>query len=566
MNASTQTLLTRFTTLKKKELKRLADDMGLVIPLPELLTCQHHFAAVELRQPTPDELYLFDGIVRRRAGLLSNAELTDVNISDSYILHTYYDMLNKLTALHGKGAPTPGLVNALRLGSAYLAKRNIFPAGGVKVAGDGADSELSVVASNGNTVCYREVRTPTVKGGFLKVGTCFVLLWSPKEISREKYRAAVTHLLDDERITAMEHSTMKVGKFGIAASFIGKCQGVFSDPSRLPFNPSVVLHSAFDGCTMLCVEKQDADTVSAVAEEYGLAGTYFAKATATGRFVTAPASSGDMPPINVPLPVLKLFADGRQSAAFTIPNEDFAAVRPHERLYVKGETAPIESAIHCAGVTMYPVLTVMEKNYFSESLNTVLDALLGIIASGVPYGGATLTLGIRLPDSMSDATENGRSLAMILGVYRAILALGIPEVNSSVSFGSAPASLGVTAFSRTQRKPCPTIVPQNASSLYFIGFARNPDLTPNLESFKQMWTYVFDRFAAGAVLAAAPVTGSLTDTVSAMLTGSTKVTLTNEGNKLNQSFLQGIILQTGRELNIPKLGIIEAEEVLSEGV
>ena len=560
MNTLAIQLLSKFTELKKEQLMSLAEQMDIIIPLKELMLCQTHFSTIEKRQPTADELYLLDGIVRRRAGQLASAELSEVDISDSYILHTYYDMLNKQTAIHGKTAPAPGLVSTLRLGSAYLAKRNIFPAGGVKSSGDDRDSELRICDSHGNTVCYREIHTPTVRGGSFKTGICFVLLWSPKEISPQRYSDTVDSLMADERITTLDHTTLNVGNYGIAASFVGKCTGVFIDPSRLPFNPSVVLHSAFCGCVMLCVAKEDVEAVAQVAAEYSLNATYFAKTTATGRLVTAPISDGGMPPINLSLPLLKALIDGRQSAYFCLPTEDFAAVCPHEPLYVAGSDTPINSAVHCAGVTLYPVKTVMDKNYFSEALNTALDSLLGIIATGAPLGNATMTLGIHLPENTSDSKGNGKALAMMLGAYRAIMALGVPEVNSSVEFGKEPTSLAVTAFARTQITPCTKIAPQNTSSLYYLGFARNEDMTPNLESFKQMWSFISDRFSAEVVMSAAPAVGSLAQTISSMLSGDIRVTLTEEGKRLNQSYVQGVIIQTRVELNIPKVGIISTEE------
>lgn len=545
-----QKRLANFTLMKKKQLKLLAEDMRLAMGYEGLKACQTHWRDTEKRQPAMHELYFIDRIVSRRSQFISHATLENTDIEDEYIDFTFRDMCNKNVALNGKKAPPIKLEDSFRIASSYLAKQNIFSLCGAG-CGDAREENmaLSVTDAEGNTVCYREAKALTVDGERYAAGVCFILLLPSRE---ECYKDSVAAFFNDDKIKDTRHAVLSVSELGLAITLASCTVGTVVRLDTLSSADMIsCLCQDHVGRSIIRVAANDVEEVCSIARSYGLEGIFFATNTGTNRFV---AVYKDNTVLNIDLGFIRRQASVPASAYFLIKQEDFSAARNAKPLYANG--AEVTGALWCDGLLMSPASSVLDNNCFAQSLNTVIDSLLGIIAAGVPRRSVSLSLAYRLPSDIASSTENGRSLATILGAYRAMMELGIADMAPKVIYSPLPREFTSVAFTRTPMPPKSTELSKMGAPLYFIGFSRNADCSPSLSSLKQMWDYTAELFASGAVLSCVPVTGSLSRAIEVLSTKDMGITLNDQGNELLSVSLQGVLIEGARDIGIPNIGSV----------
>ena len=187
---------------------------------------------------------------------------------------------------------------------------------------------------------------------------------------------------------------------------------------------------------------------------------------------------------------------------------------------------------------------------FGDGMNTVLDSLFALLAKGADRRnvGITIKLGVR--------RENiSFGIAALLGAYRVIMELCLPEINSELVFSDEEYII-CTAFAQKEQTSRNTDFFIEIRKLYLLSPKRyNSSLPPRMPDFddiRNMCDRLYDGIKDGTVLLAHPIDGTLSS-----VTDGLQITK-EAGSMSDDTIAQGFVIEAKSfvKIDAPSIGIL----------
>jgi len=553
-------LLAGFSALSHAELCALIESGRPAMNRDDLRFCQTYYQS-EKRFPSLGELRFLDRWIALRSASAQSAVLGTVTAEDTALAQTYEDLCAKIKALLPDRRLPFGLSELAKIGGSYL-----------RMIGREADAqELSAPtcdmpraeqvlrSASGVPLLCINADEPTRTCGGERSETAFLLL-TLGEDAEVDYEEAISAFCADPELTPLYSNTLRVGRYGLIGTLTWQCGGVLADLSRLPDTaeepmPLSRLADGYEGCLLLSAPRANTPFLSELAPRHGLRATYFAKATDSGRFCTL---SETRPSVNWRLSFLRTLLEGKTRRDCLLPKEELRSVCRHRPLLLQdrtGECRPLMAATawQAGRLTLSCAYGEVEQNGFSVGINTALDALLGVIASGADRRCVGLSFSYSFPAEQAGDDSLANSLALLLGAYRVMIELACPEEASQVRFAAGVPSLACTAFSPLNHPPISSLASARESRLVFLSVIRTADGLPDFEQFRRLCDRFYTLCREGKVLAARAVLGDLSDAVGTM-TKDCGMRCLSRTEAYDGAFCQGILCQVAGAVDLPVVG------------
>ncbi len=522
-------IVTQFATMDRDNLASMAEDLNLAMSLTDLRFCQHYFAKVEQRDPTLDEIYFLDAIVRERKLSAYSYLYANVSATDGNAAQTYRDLNEKKASL------APAF-------SAPLAPKDVLPITATYLRKIGGITQ-SVLALESN-------RRHDVKNAQPIPPETAIMLLLPEDgsASATAYEWQVQSFTTAPTIATCIRRLLQTDHCGIACTLANKTTGIFADLSRFAGEDGKMpelscLADDYIGRYLLFCGRDATEMLAERAPEFGLRAIYFAKVTLTGRF----ALRRDFNPhLMMDLGFLRALAGGLQDGSALVKKEELQLPTPHLPLEESDSVAVQNLTRDLPKLRFSTVKVSLEASPFSHALNAALDAVIGAVCAGANRRNLTLLTQFEFPIRGISPESLGDDLSAMLGVYRACIELSLlPQgyQNASGNDFSLLCLAAGTEFISERAKPADTLA---SNSLYFLPVLRRQDGMPDFDHFRRMCDYVYHLYREKKIYQAYPVSGELSARLTA-IAGGRQFTLTSEGERLAPYFNQGILLE-GKDL------------------
>lgn len=522
-------IVTQFATMDRDNLASMAEDLNLAMSLTDLRFCQHYFAKVEQRDPTLDEIYFLDAIVRERKLSAYSYLYTNVSATDGNAAQTYRDLNEKKASL------APAF-------SAPLAPKDVLPITATYLRKIGGITQ--------NVLALESNRRHDVKNAQPIPPETAIMLLLPEDgsASATAYEWQVQSFTTAPTIATCIRRLLQTDHCGIACTLANKTTGIFADLSRFAGEDGKMpelscLAEDHIGRYLLFCGRDATEMLAERAPEFGLRAIYFAKVTLTGRF----ALRRDFNPhLMMDLGFLRALAGGLQDGSALVKKEELQLPTPHLPLEESDSVAVQNLTRDLPKLRFSTVKVSLEASPFSHALNAALDAVIGAVCAGANRRNLTLLTQFEFPIRGISPESLGDDLSAMLGVYRACIELSLlPQgyQNASGNNFSLLCLAAGTEFISERAKPADTLA---SNSLYFLPVLRRQDGMPDFDHFRRMCDYVYHLYREKKIYQAYPVSGELSARLTA-IAGGRQFTLTSEGERLAPYFNQGILLE-GKDL------------------
>ncbi len=557
-------ILAGFPTLSVQDLGALTESGQSHMNEDDLRFFRDYYRA-ERRLPSLGELRLFDRFAERRRSLSEMTFIGKVQAEDAAVTETYHDLLAKASVLLPDRRAPFGVAELAKVGGSYLrmvgrkAEEQTLTA----PVRDTPCAELTLVSPAGEQLlCVGEAETETKADPFGEKGAAILLLL-PSEEADVGYDEAVSSLCADREAKLLCGGTARIGRFGLLGALAHRCGGVLADLSRLPdCLPLSHLAEAYAGRLLLAAPRANTAYLSELAERYGLRAVYFAKVTDSGRFCTMADTA---PALNWKLSFLRSLFGARLGRDCYIPKEAMMAACVHPPLTLRSKESGVWTlragqAWRAGSLTLSSAYGEIANNGFSVAVNTVVDALLGMVACGADRRCVGLCVSYSLPETQ---TEDG-GLAAVLGVYRVMMETACPEQFSAVRNTAGVPSVSCTAFSPLRRRAIPSLAVCRDSRMVFLSVKRTADGLPDFALLRKLCDDVLALANGGRLLSARAVAGKLSEAINEMTAGNA-FRPTERLSAYDGAFCQGILCQVVKDTELPAVGeILSVREDMEE--
>ena len=352
------------------------------------------------------------------------------------------------------------------------------------------------------------------EASFLEENTAFSIILPTDDISFEEYEALVKKLIFEQDISEKILRLKSIDSRGIAVALSDMAVGIYADIYSIPCMPehpelshlATECHSRY----IIATKKEDIAQISELAEELGLTVSYFAKAIST--------------------PTFSLLQ--REHISFSA---DMALLRE-----LGGSTVPQSFE-----------LGANHRQSFLDAVNSTIDSLLPALAESADLQDIILHTDYTF-SADADKAPLGASLASILGVYRVICELCIPNSCRVRYSHKDELSLGVTSEQKDGLPKLPSCFSRSFSGVYLLSFDHTENTLPDFESLRGMCSFIKELCASGAIISAKAVNGSVSEALDAMQTAH-RIILEKSAYDTLSSSTRGIIVESSIPL---KTGIL----------
>ena len=525
-----------------EEISSLISDLGLSFStqfFKEIYKC----ISAEGISPSYELLYLFDAIFKASSKDAKNTKISEVLTADKEISLSFLDACKKSEYL-GKEASLP-ISDILKISSDYLLTLDAK-------APRAVSKEKSITISNEDgkeLICLGLDREKPLRYGYVKEvepdlsetkeylpdGANIYLV----SANGENY----SRLADSREFCELTLAAKTIDKKGILYTLLNICYGAQVNIYRAL--PELV--TAFHGKKIVAVASESEDAFISLAESYDLSVIKVATALdiPSARIVSADGE------INIRSGFLRRLFCFEEKLSVKIPSGQIAPTK-YEKLFYNtfGSQDKLEltQAIEINNHTVSAQYT--KELSFASGMNTVLDSLFALLSKGADRRktGISIKLCMR-----RENIANG--VSALLGAYRAIMELCLPETNSEAIFSDEDYIL-CTAFTRKEEYRPFTEDEAIDTKLYLLSFARDnaslPRYMPKFSEIRSKCDYLFDAINVGAVVSVRPVNGTLSDATEGM-------TVIYQNNNISPTTVaQGFIIEAkpDTKINAPKIGVL----------
>ncbi len=211
------------------------------------------------------------------------------------------------------------------------------------------------------------------------------------------------------------------------------------------------------------------------------------------------------------------------------------------------------------GISASAVL--LESSDFAGAICALIDSIFSLLARGADRRRIGLCIKYGLSLGRDDDLEGslGRVVATILGAYRVMMELCIPDTRSDIILlDSAPeCSMLCAAYTDIPLAPHREVPESTESLLYLLSFERDKNGMPSFASIRQMCDTLTDIMTVSGVLCVMSIDGSLEEKLSSVLDENYEIAFFGNSKDISA---QGFIIQSSAPLKQKVIGKISKKE------
>ena len=526
-----------------------------------------------------DILLFFSALRERAKKHIENISLAELFADDEEVKKTLDDLYLKARHINAFKGPRLRLNDLINISSSYLASVGAHTP---ELFSNGCDCESFALfnESNDKTAEISLDLSPLLPYGYVKenkneaqnkkhfslVHGIELLLITANGKDSDEYSKSCKELLSDERIKELCLTTDTIGDLGLIGALSKLPCGAYIELDKLfagDEEPSLFkLVTEFAGQLLAVAAHSRGEELKALAEEYGLYAVSAAKVLEHPFLIIS--NNGKTANIEKPLiyrtirmalPV-SLKKDSEVFKPTTV-NSRFTLVRKD------GHTEVFDGTVSPSKNVLLSALS-SEAVSFTDGINIALDSLFLLLAKGADRRNVEFSFKIRT--SYEDVQK---MLSAILGVYRVMMELCIPDAESTIEFtGSNKENelLFCSAGIKTGKNLAniPDTFSQNSigNKLYLLSFKRlndsSPAFMPDFAALRNTCDKLYKLISDGKALSVKSFNTSIGKAINEMGCGNFEII--PEGTiPINDSlFMQGFLVETlpHTVLDLPLLGRI----------
>lgn len=539
--------LSNVTDKTDEELKALLDELGLSSS-PLFLREVYKCLSAEAIAPSYELLCFFDAIFCASRTDAKNVKITEISTEDKEVARTFLDVCEKTAYVRQDTTLSP--LDILNVSSEYL---NTLSVRAPKTVGTGQD--FSISDENGSVLVSLGFDEEELRYGYVKKNAS-----AKQENENDKYLPEGTDIFlvsatseDYDRLAENgEFCNLKVAdttidKKGLLYSVLRLCLGA---EVSIDAHPLQSLVTDFCGERIVAVKNDCFDKLAELGEEYGIA---FTKVATSLKIPTAKIITPDGE-INIRAGFLRRIFSFDEKICVKISSEQISPTK-YEKLFYDNTTKKhefydaIEVKNHIVSARKTSQLS------FGNGINTVLDSLFALLAAGADRRKAGINI------KMSVCRENLEDgISAILGAYRAVMELCLPQINSEFVFSDENYII-CTAFAPKVKDALNMNTADTScegNSLYLLSFKRFdnslPRYMPDFEGIRKMCDRLYSAISDGTILSVRAVNGTVYEVVKDNFVPSV------DGGINEDTVAQGFVVEVkpNTKINAPLIGIIKS--------
>jgi len=561
-----------FTELNEDELRELALSLGLSMSYKHLSVCRDYYKdnLPEL-DVTSDVLKLLD-VMAKYTELVGTVPISDVRADDKEITDTLYDIYAKAKCLGiFKGEPL-SLKEILGVCEKYFERIGVCApkcltndSDALVIENEYGEKLAAFSAKNELTSRYGYVEESTTENGStaLENDTMFLLMSNTKDDDIETFFAKLSALCNNPEFKNCAKFIKKISTNGIFDTLMSLTRGLFIELDHLPFecedeNKLSLLTSPFENTYIVATTPDSATTAVALATAQGLPITFIAKKIAIDNILLH---------INGKTKLFENPFSSLSSKTFSlkIEKEAFLPTKHKNELKIKNgdETNPINGKIIALPHNTATALACnTEENGFCTGMSTVIDSVFALISKGVNRKEMGLTLSFGIPRNTDFSTSLSQTLAGVLGAYRAMIELCVPDTDSKIIESQAPYPfVFCSAFTKKAPTPISEQFVCEGNGVYLISFKRRSDTTPSgmpdFDNIRKMCDFVYSLIKDGKISSIRSFNGDARSAVDMM---STEKLVLDESLSLASLFAEGFIVESALDLSVTRIGTVSTKK------
>ncbi len=519
---------------------------GLSADLPLLTVIQRHFATVQRREPTSDELILLDAYFTAEPTDPSRFDLSSLSSDDPRIGETYDDLRAKAAEL-GRKLPfdLTELFGFGQLCLSYVGRRE--PRNERVFSGNGAllslctlpDSSPALVSSDSVRAALDLSPTPSEKAR--TVTDCLVHVSG----DGESFVAALASLMISGRgrFTVGDAALCGTGRLN---ALLKLSAGALIDLSVLPDLTLLSLAERSDSSAFLTVSGASAAQFVAEAGRFGLTARVCGR---TDKFKRLTVVTGNGMPLTLSTEFLAT-AVPRFSLTAEVMRREPSAVSDRGFDITTADASGHSRNIAAASGRTLTAVGVKSLS-FDDACLTLIEGVGRLVAAGADLNDVRASVELRLP-SLTDKVLVGDAVGALLGLYRVQTELCLRTSGGRVDFGEP--GLGAVLTARVDA-PLPDRLVSPGSRVYLLAPRADEFGLPRFSDLRRLYEYVRGLIKNGEIISAKTVGRSGLD--GAIAACSVEHPLYSVGEKTDVSGLGGFIVESENELDGVFLGLCE---------
>lgn len=417
-------IINGFINATRDTLNRIKSDFVLVSDVEAFIPMQNHFRSVEMREPTSEELRLYDALVQSRTGEPADAVITSLAVeNDLELAKTFEDFKNKF--------PTKNKFYSLtELFSAVDSLLNtIAPISTAEFRTFGGDNALisSALFGSEHTLLIKTDRQLCAVGIGQKPtalppvcdGDCYILVTKGTALD---FVSSLSSLIGDEKENLQIKYANLIGNGGLLRLILDSAPGGLVDIADLheyASEPSVsVLTQKIPDSALVILPEYLMPIFAATCGNYGLSSVMIGRTSSVKRL--AVTYQGRYP--------TSFATDFLRSVIHRIKHSAIIGAQPSPDVKEQGFSVNSDTSDYAIDSNGLSVTAISAAPAFGNALFAVLEAVCRLVSRGVPYEQITLSLCAEM--NLNEGRGIGDILAMLLGAYRAQAELALGSCGS----------------------------------------------------------------------------------------------------------------------------------------
>ena len=528
-------IVINFANFSAPMIQNMKYDLGLCMDVSHLVSLQAYYKNYTRRDPSLDEIYLFDKIIQQR--LYQSYPITKLFTNSDVIAETYADLMQKHSALtNAQNAPTAkSLTNVVRDYLRKCGKKCAFNDNVMVEHGEKAELELMLKRGTPTLSTYNVQMGYCRSNAAIMPGQLIVLMSKCGDMTDRDFRGALRSLLNSPSSFGIITGTFTAGK-GLLSVICEYSTGAYIDITALPTTQPNELTSLCDltsDYVLIVISQENVNTLLRDANTLGIWSSVVGSLSSDKR-LTIRGQMGitvDYPltfinNLMTPTQSIHAYPDNAAQLAANAGGYACRAIDVNAGAVLSSHSAP---------------------STFFNAMYTTLSAISDCVAAGASYKDVCLALDICQPINQNC---NDIALACLLGAYRAQIEYYISNIKTDFTHSAGAPTFKVYAMSPlTLSKPHKySVADHDASSVYLLRPNIESNGLVNFEQLRKMWDYVTTLVQSGDILYAAAVSpNGINATINALTENTSTLTISdNCTDELLSSIAPGGILAITR--------------------
>ncbi len=565
-----QDTIHQFRYYTEEQAKVLKEGLGLKMPPQTIAFCIQYYRDSADRDPYADELLMLDQLNAALENEIDSIAPTDLYTGDSFVAETYADIMAKRRVIDPHSPHPCTLSEALKMASIHLfsAGRNALPYRGTAFIPENMhDYPLSPGEDciSAPDAAYRLRILPTL-GEKGQSGDLLVLLSPRLGQTQLQFQAVCESVLSKQEWSPAIRSVTNVHPAGLLRTLLemhnGLCIALTAFSPLQTALPMTVMTDHYSGCRILRIDRYARESLLPMIRDMGITVSLFGEVLSENMYYFL----RDQGSVEIdPAFLRSLFH--YKAVKVTLPREKECAPIAHRTvtplncryLASYGNAASAEVTLK-NGILASAASSDLRTSPMRTALYTTMAPILTLAAQGIPICDQSLSIGVELPQNISEAQNVAAALSCILGIYRAQMELAIPAQAIAVRAAKTATVPKLTAFSTAKgEKALPTKLTKENSKIYCL----TPDIRvdhPDFASLRRLIGSVAALSRDGEILSARVLVGESITTGLSKMSGNFASRLSDGSIAAGDALPLAVLIESDLVLSYPVVGVTVASQ------